>query len=207
MVADDGRTVFATLTDGTVFGELSILNITGSKTGNRRTANVRSVGYSDLFVLSKNDLWETLEDYPDAKNMLIEKGKEILLKDRLLDEEALKRAAEEEEDAAARSARLQKELDTLQLRFARLIAEYSSSQKRLKQRISALEGRSGHQEVLAGTSLRRRWLAANRSGGNLSVGGDGGNNSLRPTVPGNFFSQSVEVVTNAGVDSLDQSEI
>ena len=67
VVADDGTTVFVTLADGAVFGEVSILNIPGNKTGNRRTANVRSVGYSDLFSLSKDDLWDALTEYPDAK--------------------------------------------------------------------------------------------------------------------------------------------
>ena len=47
--------------------QVSILNIPGNKTGNRRTANVRSVGYSDLFSLSKDDLWEALTEYPEAK--------------------------------------------------------------------------------------------------------------------------------------------
>ena len=47
--------------------QVSILNIPGNKTGNRRTANVRSVGYSDLFSLSKDDLWEALAEYPEAK--------------------------------------------------------------------------------------------------------------------------------------------
>ena len=36
-------------------------------TGNRRTASVRSVGYSDLFVLSKQDMWDVLKDYPAAR--------------------------------------------------------------------------------------------------------------------------------------------
>ena len=35
--------------------------------GNRRTASVRSVGYSDLFCLSKNDLWDVLKEYPAAR--------------------------------------------------------------------------------------------------------------------------------------------
>ncbi|VDM55857.1 unnamed protein product [Angiostrongylus costaricensis] len=86
VVNDDGTKVFVRLGVGTVFGELSILNIPGNKNGNRRTANVRSVGYSDLYVLSKDDLWEALRDYPEAKNSLMEKGKSILAKDNLLEE-------------------------------------------------------------------------------------------------------------------------
>ena len=35
VVGADGTTVFVTLSDGSVFGELSILNIVGSKQGNR----------------------------------------------------------------------------------------------------------------------------------------------------------------------------
>jgi len=143
VVGDDGKTVFATLTDGSVFGELSILNITGVKTGNRRTANVRSVGYSDLFCLSKNDLWDVLEDYPEAKQLLIERGKEILRKDALLDEEALKAAQKQEESLQLKCQRLETMVDCLGTRLARLLAEYSASQKKLKQRITFLERHSG----------------------------------------------------------------
>lgn len=63
MCDDDGQ-VFATLTSGSVFGEISIMEIPGSRSGNRRMANVVSIGYSDCFVLSKADLWDILVDYP-----------------------------------------------------------------------------------------------------------------------------------------------
>ena len=53
------------LFSGSYFGEISILNM--GNEGNRRTASVRSVGYSDLFMLSKNDLWDVLKDYPTAR--------------------------------------------------------------------------------------------------------------------------------------------
>ncbi|VDN51556.1 unnamed protein product, partial [Dracunculus medinensis] len=74
VVSEDGDIVFATLRAGTVFGELSILDIPGNKNGNKRSANVRSVGYSDLYVLTKSDLWEILAEYPHAKSLLIAKG-------------------------------------------------------------------------------------------------------------------------------------
>lgn len=46
-----------------VTGALTLLTFTG----NRRTASVRSVGYSDLFVLSKKDMWDVLKEYPTAR--------------------------------------------------------------------------------------------------------------------------------------------
>jgi len=92
VVSDDSKTVFVTLNAGSFFGEISILNIPGNITGNRRTANVRSVGYSELLLLSKNDLWNSLKDYPSNRKMIIEKGKVKLIKDKLLDEAKEKKA-------------------------------------------------------------------------------------------------------------------
>lgn len=110
VVGDDGILVLATLGAGSVFGEVSVLEIAGNRTGNRRTANVRSIGkvllgipsrvrvminyrffsspkgYSDLFCLAKRDLWETLADYPEARASLTERGCQLLRKDGLLDE-------------------------------------------------------------------------------------------------------------------------
>lgn len=140
VVADDGVTQFVVLSDGSYFGEISILNIKGSKSGNRRTANIRSIGYSDLFCLSKDDLMEALTEYPEAKTVLEEKGRQILMKDGLIDEEAAK-AGSDPKDIEEKVEKLETSFDSLQTRFARLLADYNSTQLKLKQRITKVENR------------------------------------------------------------------
>ncbi|XP_077444844.1 cyclic nucleotide-gated channel rod photoreceptor subunit alpha [Stigmatopora argus] len=138
VVADDGVTQFVVLSDGSYFGEISILAIKGSKAGNRRTANIRSIGYSDLFCLSKDDLMEALTEYPDAKALLEEKGRQILMKDGLLDLEVAAQGPDpkEIEDKVERMAST---LDGLQTRYARLLAEHEATHGKLKHRVSKLE--------------------------------------------------------------------
>ncbi|XP_053188279.1 cyclic nucleotide gated channel subunit alpha 2b [Scomber japonicus] len=138
VVADDGVTQYALLTAGSCFGEISILNIKGSKMGNRRTANIRSLGYSDLFCLSKDDLMEAVTEYPNAKTVLEERGREILMKEGLLDENT-ESGGMQKEDTEEKVERLESSLDTLQTRFSRLLSEYTHTQQRLKQRITLLE--------------------------------------------------------------------
>ncbi|XP_053673517.1 cyclic nucleotide-gated cation channel subunit A [Anopheles nili] len=142
VVADDGITVLATLGAGSVFGEVSVLEIAGNRTGNRRTANVRSIGYSDLFCLAKRDLWETLADYPEARASLTERGCQLLRKDGLLDEAVFANAQQTQDSLESGVARLEQTVENLNLRLARLLAEYSASQAKLKQRISKLEDRT-----------------------------------------------------------------
>ncbi|XP_003794414.1 cyclic nucleotide-gated cation channel alpha-3 [Otolemur garnettii] len=157
VVADDGITQFVVLSDGSYFGEISILNIKGSKSGNRRTANIRSIGYSDLFCLSKDDLMETLTEYPEAKKALEEKGRQILMKDNLIDEELAKDGADPK-DLEEKVEHLESSLDTLQTRFARLLAEYNATQMKVKQRLSQLES----QVKICGSSLPSEGEAAKR---------------------------------------------
>lgn len=161
VVADDGVTSFATLSAGSVFGEVSVLEIAGNKTGNRRTANVRSLGYSDLFCLSKRDLWETLGDYPEARQLLTERGCQLLRKDGLLDEDvfackdiflnfnenlpriyrlsSISVSQRNQDPIEYGIEKLESSVENLNVRLARLLAEYSASQAKMKQRISRLE--------------------------------------------------------------------
>lgn len=163
VVAEDGVSQLAILTSGSCFGEISILNITGSKMGNRRTANIRSLGYSDLFCLSKHNLMDTLQEFPEARAQLEQRGQDILQKEGLL--ENVRTSAGE--DLEEKLGRLETSLDQLQVRprhaaaashhvschdpgtvssfqthVARLQTELVSSQLTLKHRITLLENRS-----------------------------------------------------------------
>ena len=54
------------------FCSFSLLAIGGA---NRRTANVRSKGFSNLFILSKTDFEAAMRDYPEAYRILKKKAK------------------------------------------------------------------------------------------------------------------------------------
>ncbi|KAJ8045564.1 Cyclic nucleotide-gated channel rod photoreceptor subunit alpha [Holothuria leucospilota] len=68
------RMVVATLSEGNYFGEISLLKLNEGQ--NRRTADVVSLGYSELLCLSKKDLMQALIEYPDAKDILEKHGRD-----------------------------------------------------------------------------------------------------------------------------------
>ena len=91
----DGTRILCTLFEGSVFGEIALLGIDGL---NKRTADVVSVGFSNLvrlnesaqngnyehqfplcqFVLKKKDLENVLDDYPDAKRILNARARKMI---------------------------------------------------------------------------------------------------------------------------------
>ena len=64
-----------TLGQGSVFGEIALLGVGGM---NRRTADVVSRGFSNLFVLQKDDLETVLKDYADAKRILNARARKLM---------------------------------------------------------------------------------------------------------------------------------
>ena len=111
----------------------------GNKNGNRRTANIRSVGYSDLFVLSKEDLWEALQEYPEARMKLLEKGRQMLRKDNLLDEEVASRQELDQLSTDEKLTKLERSLEETFERLTTLTERFNGVQQQFKQRITRAE--------------------------------------------------------------------
>ncbi|VDI31872.1 cyclic nucleotide gated channel beta 1 [Mytilus galloprovincialis] len=72
----DNSMVFATLKNGSVFGEISLLSV-GTE-GNRRTADVRVKGFTNLFMLSKADFESAMSEFPAAHTMLKKRARKLL---------------------------------------------------------------------------------------------------------------------------------
>lgn len=70
---------------------------------NRRTADVRSVGYSELFSLSREDVLAAMKDYPEAQEILQTLGRKRLMEVRCVN----KKQAAKREAALAEALALQ----------------------------------------------------------------------------------------------------
>ncbi|XP_076452253.1 uncharacterized protein LOC143287897 [Babylonia areolata] len=75
-IISESGTVLKQMGAGDFFGEIGILNLDGGI--NRRTADVKSVGYSELFVLSRDDVLGALKDHPDAESIIRDYGQRRL---------------------------------------------------------------------------------------------------------------------------------
>ncbi|NXJ87121.1 CNGA4 protein, partial [Trogon melanurus] len=137
VLAEDGRTRLAILGEGLYFGEISLIDIKGNTSGNRRTADIVSIGYSDLFCLSKEDLAEVLAEFPRAHDAMAAKGRQLLLRMGKLDAGAEAAAVAVEERARV----LEAALEGLRTRAARLLAQLESGAFKMGLRLECLERR------------------------------------------------------------------
>lgn len=67
-------------------------------------------------MLSKEALWNALREYPEAKKKLIEKGRQLLMKDRLLEDWAMTGEVTEEIKTEERIKKLESLLNKAQTR-------------------------------------------------------------------------------------------
>ncbi|NXJ15074.1 CNGA4 protein, partial [Odontophorus gujanensis] len=178
VLAADGVTQLAVLGEGLYFGEISLINIPGNRSGNRRTADIRSIGYADLFCLAKEDLAEVLTEFPSARVLLEAKGREILLRMDKLDVHAEAAAAAAREEAERRARALDVALEALQTRMARLLAQLESSALKLALRVGRLESRAWqHGERGRGKGRERAGMGT--ALGRSKQGGDGDGDGVR----------------------------
>ncbi|XP_073835046.1 cyclic nucleotide-gated ion channel-like isoform X3 [Musca autumnalis] len=94
VLSETGK-VLTTMKAGDFFGEIGILNLDGL---NKRTADVRSVGYSELFSLSREDVLAAMKDYPEAQEILQTLGRKRLMEVRCVNKKHAK--AKADKDAA-----------------------------------------------------------------------------------------------------------
>jgi len=101
-------------------------------------------------VLSKEDLWNALTEYPEAKQKLIEKGRQMLRKDNLLDEELAKQQDLLELTAEQKLERLEKCLDETTQQLRSMMENFNTLQLELKKRITKAEKRLRNELFLGG---------------------------------------------------------
>jgi CRP-like cAMP-binding protein len=89
-----------------LLSRLMSLKLFNFLTCNRRTADVRSVGYSELFSLSREDVLAAMKDYPEAQEILQTLGRKRLMEVRCINKKhaARKEKAEAAAEAAAIAA-------------------------------------------------------------------------------------------------------
>ncbi|KAM7348990.1 cyclic nucleotide-gated ion channel-like isoform 4-T10 [Cochliomyia hominivorax] len=92
VLSETGK-VLTTMKAGDFFGEIGILNLDGL---NKRTADVRSVGYSELFSLSREDVLAAMKDYPEAQEILQTLGRKRLMEVRCVNKKYAKAQADKD---------------------------------------------------------------------------------------------------------------
>jgi len=98
-----------------------------------------SVGYADLYSLSKEDFWVSLEEYPEVKDQLMEKARKILQKDNLINEDVAREQARRGRNFQAVADKMEEGLETVNVRMDRFWQEQIDINEKLTRKLDLLE--------------------------------------------------------------------
>ncbi|VDK67789.1 unnamed protein product [Onchocerca ochengi] len=109
-VSDDGKVVLGILKEGAVFGQLAILNLSGKLGGYKHSVAIRSIGYTDVYILRQEDVNDVLQEYPLARQNLIQKAIKMLR-----DDDCWDNTAANEEKVYGSTSILEEQLDGIEM--------------------------------------------------------------------------------------------
>uniref|UniRef100_A0A8R1XY12 Cyclic nucleotide-binding domain-containing protein n=1 Tax=Onchocerca volvulus TaxID=6282 RepID=A0A8R1XY12_ONCVO len=140
-VSDDGKVVLGILKEGAVFGQLAILNLSGKPGGYKHSVAIRSIGYTDVYILRQEDVNDVLQEYPLARQNLIQKAIKMLR-----DDDCWDNTAANEEKVYGSTSILEEQLDGIEMstkalneKINQLYEAFDNMSSDFKQRLTRLE--------------------------------------------------------------------
>ena len=94
--------------------------------------------------LSKDDLMEAMTEYPEAKVILEDKGREILLRDGLLDLDPAN-IMPDTKDMEEKVDRMYSTMELMQMKLKKLLGDYTVTDQALLDRIALMERLTGEE--------------------------------------------------------------
>lgn len=79
VIDDDTGEEMGELTEGATFGELSIVYVKGNLLGTRRCCSLQSVGFSDIYVLYRDDVSRLLQEFPQEYKTIVMNGEQQII--------------------------------------------------------------------------------------------------------------------------------
>ena len=98
--------------------------------------------FNFVIPLHKDDLWAALNEYPEARKLLLDIGREILAKDDMIDQEKAKREEAAKLNLDEKIVVLKEHVRGLKTRFDRLSQDYSSFSSVCDQKVNSICSKS-----------------------------------------------------------------
>ncbi|CCD65345.3 Cyclic nucleotide-binding domain-containing protein [Caenorhabditis elegans] len=151
VIDDDTGEEMGELTEGATFGELSIVYVKGNLLGTRRCCSLQSVGFSDIYVLYRDDVSRLLQEFPQEYKTIVMNARNLLHSRGLLETTELGEMCDpsdheeaddlvlEEMSVVEQLNRLNGIIDGLNGNMNVMILSFSNSCSYYKQKITGLE--------------------------------------------------------------------